>query len=975
MTFRNGKMGHAKFLRRRRHMGAVLPRPWLIWTVVLFISGLLTVQIPGDVNAASAAGGIGDWPHATSDLAPDPAVRFGRLPSGVRYALLANANPRDRVVMHLVIQAGSLHETEEQRGLAHFLEHMMFNGSTHFPPGELIKYFQSIGMQFGADANASTGFTETVYDIVLPDGTEASLEKALTVLKDYAEGALLLESEIERERGVILAEKRTRDSADFRTYVSTLAFQMPDTPLPRRMPIGEVDVIKNADRALFKNFYDTWYRPERMILVLVGDVDLSLAERLVGDAFGDMKPRAPAGPEPDTGTIAHAGVNVFHHYEKELGSTTVAIETIKKVDPQPDTAIRQQEILEELVVNQMLQNRLDPIVSRPDSPMTSASAGSGTFLRVFRYAAIQAETKPSNWEAALNRIDRVLRQALAYGFQEAELDRVKKEIAADLEQAVIEAPTRESRRLAREVLYSLRTHRVFRSPVQERDFYLPRLQSLTAGKLHERLKRIWSPEHRLVVVTGNADLSGQTEHPEERVLTAYQKSVATPVAAPEAMAAVRFPYLSDPGSPGKVAAEIHDEDLGIERIHFANGLDLQLKPTDFSKGEIQFVLAVGDGRAAEPGSLPGIADVAAAVINESGVGPLRADELDRALAGSQTRLSFGVREDHFYFAGRSAAGEEQLLLQLLHAHIADPAFRTEALKLAIARMKQEDQTLKRSVEGAMQLYGYRFLAGGDSRFGQADFESARQVTLEDIQTWMGGIFERAPLELSIVGDFDPVAVRKWTALYLGSLPEREKRNVVDYRQPNFPAGQRLDIRVETEIDKALLVAAFPTDDMWDIGRTRRLSVLADVVSERIREVVREKLGAAYSPYAVNIPSRAFDGYGRFLAVVQVDPAQTRIVLEAVRDIADRLSQEGVAADELRRSTEPTLTSIKDMVRRNEYWLNTVLRGASRHPEQLEWSRTLQVDYAAITPEDITAFARQYLDSRKLAVVTVRPGKT
>ena len=204
---------------------------------------------------SSSAGPAAAWPHSHSDLAPDPQAVFGRLDNGFRYVVLPNAKPKDRVSLHLVVLAGSIDETDDQRGIAHFLEHMLFNGSTHFPPGELVKYFQKIGMQFGPDANARTGFFDTVYDINLPASDRQSLEEALLVMQDYAEGALLLPSEIDRERGVILAEKRLRDSADYRAYVASLDFELKGTLFPERLPIGSAPIIESADRPVLKAFY------------------------------------------------------------------------------------------------------------------------------------------------------------------------------------------------------------------------------------------------------------------------------------------------------------------------------------------------------------------------------------------------------------------------------------------------------------------------------------------------------------------------------------------------------------------------------------------------------------------------------------------------------------------------------------------------------------------------------------------------
>jgi zinc protease len=913
-----------------------------------------------------------DWPHSGSDLAPDPSVRFGRLPSGVRYALMANDNPKDRIVMHLVVQAGSLHESSGQLGLAHFLEHMMFNGSTHFPPGELVKYFQSIGMQFGGDANASTGFTETIYDIVLPANTETDIDRALTVFRDYAEGALLLPSEVERERGVILAEKRTRDSADWRAYVARLRFQMEGTRMPERLPIGDAAVISDAGVPRFKEFYDTWYRPERMIVVMVGDMDVGLAERLVAKHFQALEARGPEGGPIDVGLVGHEGVRTLYHHDDEAGNTTVSIETLSNETPVQDGVAFQQESLETLVVNRMLQHRLDAIVSAPGSPVTDASAGAGVFLQRFRYSGIEAECEPDQWRPALRRIETVLRQAIDYGFQEPELSRVRAEIASELEQAVREAPTRTSRSVSRELLYTLRANRVFRAPEQERDFFVPRLQSLTLSQVDERLRTVWSPEHRLIMVSGNADLLSGAGAPEEQIRSAFTDSRREPVQPPELLAAVDFPYLPAPESPGRVVAEVRDEDIGVERLIYANGFHLHLKRTDYAQGEFLFALSFGRGESQTPAALPGIADLSAAVLNESGVGPLPKHALERAMAGKQTRLSFVVGEDHFAFSGRSVPGEERLVFERLYAHLTDPAFREEALDLALERARQEDLSRRRSVEGAMSLFGYRFLAGGDNRFGRPRFEVLRRITLDDVHRWLGGILEREPLELSVVGDFDPEAVRRWASLYLGGLAAREAKAETDYRSPAVPEGQRLDIRVETDIDKAMVIVAHPTTDQWDIGRTRRLGVLGEIYSERLREEIREKLGAAYSPFAYHLPSRAYEGFGRLLAGAQVDPEQVAPIREAILAIARTLASGGVAEEELKRVVAPSLTGIKERMRRNDYWLNTVLRGASRHPEQLDWSRTIQSDYASITPEEVDRMARTYLGQGPPAVVTVEP---
>ncbi len=232
------------------------------------------------------------FPHEKSDLKPDPNLIFGKLSNGFRYVLMKNQEPKDRVSIQLDIQAGSLQEKDNQQGIAHYIEHMIFNGSEHFAPGELIKYFQSIGMSFGPDANGHTSFDETVYNILLPDGTEESLKKGLSVMQDYACGALLLESEIEQERGIILAEKQLRDSVEYRTYVASMKFSFEGSLISERLPIGTEEDIKNANQQILKNYYDTWYRPENMILIMAGDFDSAMAESLIKSSYSTFAPRA-----------------------------------------------------------------------------------------------------------------------------------------------------------------------------------------------------------------------------------------------------------------------------------------------------------------------------------------------------------------------------------------------------------------------------------------------------------------------------------------------------------------------------------------------------------------------------------------------------------------------------------------------------------------------------------------------------------
>ncbi len=913
------------------------------------------------------------WPHADSDLKPDSAVIFGQLPNGMRYILMPNTYPQDRVSMHLNIQAGSLNETDAQQGLAHFLEHALFNGSEHFKPGELVKFFQRIGMQFGPDANAHTGFNETVYDILLPDGDEQSLKEGLLVLYDYANGALLLSEEIDSERRIVLAEKRTRDSASYRTFEKTLKFEFPEARVSSRLPIGKAEVIETAGRPLLKDFYDTWYRPTIMSVIIVGDFDTKTAARLIEKRFSAITPRAPERKLPDMGKIVHQGVKPFYHFEKEAGATDISIEVVEKITPEPDSAALQKMTQIRNIANQMLQNRLDAIVHKSDSPFTSASISSGIFLKEIRYAGINAECQPANWAASLKMIEQELRRALVYGFTATELQRVQKDYIADLENAVQKASTRNSKRLARHIMAKLNRNRVFQSPLQRRDLLLPVIQKLTVDEVSNVFKQNWAPDHRLVMVTGNVDLSANDTTPESQIRAIYKQSRENQPQPPDNLKTVVFPYLAEPAATGQVINQTPVNDLGIIQINFKNGVRLNLKKTDFKADQILFKLAFGLGRVTEPADKPGLGELSEAVINESGLGGLTQDELTRALAGKSTSVEFGLDEQRFFFSGQTISKELALLFQLLHAHLTDPAFRQDAYTLAQERFRQYYLTLASSIDGAMVLHGKRFLASGDHRFGMPPYNRFKSLTLDDTRNWIEPALKTAKLELSLAGDFDTAKVIALAAQYIGSLAQRKDAIQPDkFQQPVFPKGQTRNFKVETKINKGLVVVAYPTEDFWDIRRTRRLSVLAEVFSEKLREKIREELGAAYSPFAYNRSSRAYPQYGVFQAFIHVDPQSSDMVIAAVKKIAANLAKTAITADELRRALDPLLTSLKDLRRQNEYWLNSVLLGSQKHPEQLEWSRMMVNDFAAISTDELFELAKKYLKNESVATIVVTP---
>ncbi len=952
----------------RRHHCAVSRRSslsrWIAATgMLLFLTAM---------PAHALENRLPQWPHSNSDLVPSPELHFGMLPSGLRYVLKRNTLPEGRVSMHLNVQVGSLHEAEHERGLAHFLEHLSFNGSTHFPPGELVKYFQRIGMEFGPDANAHTGFDETVYDILLASNQTADIREGLTVLSDYAQGALLLPAEIERERRVVLAEKRSRDSASYRTFVDSLAFEFPGARLPRRLPIGDIEAIRSMDRDTIKAFYDAWYRPELMMVIVVGDISIPDTERLVIDAFGTMTPRAPPRPAPGVGAFHHDGTHGFYHHETEAGETTVRLEVMSSIDAELDSRASRRRRFVADVANRIVQDRLNAELGKLSTPFTSADISSGVFLKEVAYAEITAECDPEQWSQTLGAMEQALRQALEYGFAPHELYRVKKDIQADLDQAEKQMPTRFSQKIARSIISAANRHQVFLSPRQEKALYGAILETLTLEEVSTAFRKTWRHGHRLILVTGNADLSHGDRSPEEILLAAYRAASAEPVQRPEMKTILEFPYRPSPKKLGEIGEKVDVADLGITQLKLANGVQVFIKPTDFKADELQVRISFGPGRAGVPPDLPGVGVFAEDLLNESGVGPLTKEDLDTALAGKNVSAVFSVKEDRFAFAGQSGKKDSELLFQLLAARLGDPVLRPSAARLVKARYAQSYKSAAVTFRGAMRVWGQRQLAGGDLRFGWVPDEYYAARTIVEVDRWLMPYFRKAPLEIVIVGDIDPGEAERLARKYFGSLEPRQLLSD-DTHPVAFPTGRRFETPVDTRIDNSLLVVALPSTDMWGISLTRRLSVLAEVITEKLRVEVREALGATYSPFAVNRSSKAFKGYGTLTVFAEVAPNDADRIENAIRTLLETLAKDGIDEDLLRRVLEPTLTSIRDTKQQNRYWADTVLSGASRHPEQIDWSRTIAEDYAAISVLEINALARRYLSLPRAATLFFYPG--
>lgn len=945
---------------------------WMRWNALRLLLVLLAL--------AGAAGALArdqhsarPWPQETADIQPDPAVVWGRLDNGMRYVLLPNATPKDRVSLRLLVGAGSLMEREDERGLAHFLEHMAFKGTQNMPAGDLVQYLERLGMGFGADTNAFTSFVETVYKLELPSNTPDLLDRSLFVLREFADKMLISAEELDKERGVILSEKRLRDTPQYRSYVSGLKLLLPDALGPERWPIGLESVIKTAPRERLLDFYHRYYTPDRITVVAVGAIDPAAVAALIHRHFDSFQAQAPQGVDPDLGKVEpHPGLEAHLHYEPE-GRTSVALAVAKPYVRGPDVRARRLAEINLYLADAMVSRRLATLSQKPDAGFLGGAQQSDDFLQFARVGYLLLDTQPEQWRRALTVAETELRRALTFGFTQTELDEQKKDLLAHFQDANRAASTRESPALAEDIVRNLTEGRVFTNPDQDLREVTAILNLVTPQTTWEAMRGLWSNSAPLVLVAGPVKI----DDPETTIAAVYRGSQTQAVAPHEDDAVAKFAYTDfGPRSP---IVERHVTDvLEITQLRFANNVRVNLKRTSFEANNVLVAARIGGGRLDLPRDKPGLKQLADATLLAGGLRAHSIDEINRITAGRTVGLDFDVEDDAFVLSGRTVPADLQLELQLLAAYLVAPGYRPEALARFRQGLPQLYQSLDRTPMGVMQRDVMRFLRSGDPRFGYPGEPELASLSLEDLRTALQRPLSHGYLELSLVGDFDMDAAIEAVAKTFGSLPERDaiKSDYAGARLVHFPDVRHLTAFAYDTVDpKALAVVYWPTTDFSRISEVRRLYVLAKVLGNRVLERVRNEQGLTYTAQGDHAPSHAFPGFGFLYAlVVDAPPGKAREIAEEIRSIGTAIWRDGVTEDELVRARNPVVNDLKRLLQTNSYLLSAIVSGSQENPEKLTRARTSVAELSALTVDDLNAVARKYLapDAALPVVIVPRP---
>ncbi len=905
------------------------------------------------------------WEHESSDIPLAPRVRIGALDNGLRWAWMDNTEPRQRSFLRLHVDIGSLAETDDEQGLAHFLEHMAFNGSANFPPGSLVEWFQRHGMAFGADTNAMTSFSETIYQLDLPTSDEATLREGLQVLRDMADGLLLLEEEVAREVGVIDGEERERDSARLRAALADLRHAFAGSRVVERIPIGKAEVRARFDAQGVRAFYERWYRPDLMTLVLVGDLAGLDPAPLFAEYFAGLRPPPEGAPrEPAPGRIEPAE-SVFSYASDELPVVTISAGRLRPWVDEPHDRATTLRDLPLAFARRMLNLRFSELAKAEGAPFLAASVSSAGGFRVLDGEQLTVVAKPESWRAALALGEQELRRALQHGFDEGELDEVRRDVLRELDEAVEREATRSSASWTAELLQAVEDRHVPTSAAAERELMAPAVAGLDVDACRAAFADAWGRGALRLSAVGGPALEL------DALKAAWDESAVTEVGPREARARAAFAYDSGAREPVEPVERAHVQALDVVQARFANGVAVNVKRTDFKQRQVLVAARVGQGQLSqEPAEAPR-AFLADQIFDQSGLAAHSVDDLRRLTAGRQATVAFTVGPDAFELRGATTPEDLPLQLELLAAHLAHPGWREEGLRQARQQFGPLYESLDRQLTGPIQTRFLRALHGGDPRFGLPTREQLEALEMSDLREWLGPELAAGPIELTIVGDVDPDAALAAAGRTFGALPERRAAlDVASRLSVALQSGLHMEAEVLTEVPGALVVIVYPTTDGRQARMRRSLVLLGQIVADRLRVQVREERGAAYSPGAGSQSSRVYPGLGSVQIQAMAASGREAELLEACLAVGDALAADGITEEELARQREPLLARLRDELRRNGFWLE-LLSESQSNPAFLEEATTLLSEYESIGVDELSALAKRHLAREQASWIVVR----
>ena len=925
------------------------------------------------------------WLYEGSDVPVDREWKFGKMDNGLRYAVRRNGVPPNQVSIRVRVDAGSLHERDEEQGFAHLLEHLLFRESKYLGQAEAIAAWQRLGATFGADANAETSPTHTAYKLDIPGINRDKLDESFRLLSGMIREPVLSEENVAAERPIVLAEKRESGGAAERVNTATRRTFFAGQRLAERNPIGTVETLNAARAPAIQAFYDRWYRPENTVIVVAGDAPAEMLAGLVEKYFGDWQGTGPAGVAPDFGDpVPPADAIIAAGSGLPLGELSVVVEpdlprnltygVMRPWRPVQDTIVYNEGLLLDALAQAIINRRLE-VRARGGGSYLYAAVEQDDISRSTDATFVTFAPLTADWQTALADVRAVIADALTTPPTQDEIDREAAEFEVIFRNQVEQSSVQAGSDLADNIVRAVDIRETVASPETVLDVFNGMKPRLTPEEVFARTKGLFEGDVvRSVYVT-----PGEGEATSDALRLALASEAQVDSTARLAENTITFDELPPIGTPGTIVSERPIGVHQIEQVDFANGVRALVWPSDAEPGRVMVKVRFGAGYRAFDANSAVYASLGEMALPGSGIGELGQNEIDQLATGRKLGFDFGIDDGVFTLTAQTRSSDVEDQLYLFAAKLGMPRWDADPVIRAKAAAELAYNTFSTSPAGIINRDLEYLATNRDPRFATPDPDALERVTPEGFREVWEPLLRQGPVEVLVFGEFDRNAIVEKLRTTFGALAPRDPISpVVATRVPTFPSDTARPTVLTHRGDgnQAAAVVTWPSGGgVTSLRESRQLEILTQLFSNRLLDALREEAGASYAPQAYsNWPTDIQSG-GTITALAQLEPEFVPIFFAEADKIAKDLAANPPSEDELARVTEPLGQLIRRASSGNTFWLFN-LEGATTDPRRITLLRSLLADYSRTTPQTMQFLAERYFGQRQpLRLAVIPEGQT
>lgn len=934
----------------------------ILFFAVLFWGQGLNAQAP-DSSA---------FTFSPNDIMPlNPEVIHGTLDNGVSYYILKNHKPENRAELRLVVNAGSILEHDDQQGLAHFTEHMAFNGTKNFKKQELVDYLESIGMKFGPDLNAYTSFDETVYMLQVPTDSAEIMKKAFQILEDWAHNLTLDSTEIDKERGVIVEEWRLGRGADARMRDKQFPIMFEGSKYADRLPIGKMDVVENFKYNTLRQFYHDWYRPDLLAVVAVGDFDTDSIKSLIEEHFAKI-PMPKDAPERKEFLVPNpTGTSYAIASDPEATRTMVSIYYKMPREDNKTVADNRRSDVGNLV-SLMLMQRLNELAQEADPPIVGGYSFKANFLRTESAFMMAAVTKETGVEKGLETLLREARRAKQFGFTQSELDRQKAQMQRLIEWQYNERDKTESRQLASQYIQNYLTGEAVPSPDYMYELDKQQISDITLEDVNSLLAKWMQDESRVIAVNmpEKPDLKVPTE---EELQAVFNKVQAENIVAYKDEVSTE-PLIKTPPQPSTIANEEYIKEIDTYHWTLKNGVQVVLKPTEFKNDEVLMRAFSPGGTSLYPDDeyIPAI--TASSIATECGIADLNKVDLDKRLADKRVSVNPSIGDDMEYINGNASPKDLETMFQLIYLYFTDPrvdstcflSYKSRTESMLQNRSSNPNQVFSDTVQWTMAQHNPRMKPISVDMLNKLDMEKSFEI-------YKDRFADAGDFTFVFVGSFDIDSIKPLIETYLGSLPStgrKESWRDLGIRPPDGIVKKEVFKGLEPKSSVRII---FNGDYKWNRENNYDMNSLADVLSIKLREVLREDKGGTYGVGVYPSLSHYPDEEYNFTVAFGCNPDRVEELTQAAFAQIDSLKQFGTDTSYINKVVEMQKRERQSDLKENRFWIQQLF---GYYQNGLDPRQIMDYDkqVARLNANLVQKTAQKYLNNSRYALFELFPEK-